>query len=59
MAGVSASWLLPLRSECDWLTAVPQWADFRLLLPLGRIWPRLFPDEGLACAVRRRDAEDD
>jgi hypothetical protein len=30
-AGVSASWLLPLRTECDWMTATPEWTSFDLL----------------------------
>ena len=52
MAGVSASWLLPLRAECDWQLAVPQWTDFELLHPLRhkvRRQPLLFADSGLGC----------
>ena len=30
-AAVSASWLLPLRAECDWLTVTPEWTSFDLL----------------------------
>jgi hypothetical protein len=30
-AAVSASWLLPLRAECHWLTATPEWTSFDLL----------------------------
>ena len=51
-AGVSASWLLPLRAECDWRTAVPQWTDFELLHPLRhkvRRQPLLFADSELGC----------
>ena len=52
-AGVSASWLLPLRVECDWRTAVPQWTDFEVLRPWRhrrrRRWPRplIFADDEL------------
>jgi hypothetical protein len=49
-AGVSASWLLPLVSECsDWLTAMPQWTDFALLP--RRPWPLLFPDRSIPISV--------
>jgi hypothetical protein len=60
MAGVSASWLLPLLSECDWRTAVPRWTNFRLLHPLRnqyRDHPLLFSDDQLAGEVR--DEHDD
>ena len=56
MAGVSASWLLPLASECDWMTAVPRWTDFALLP--GRPWPLLFPDAALGFQSRRRLEQD-
>ena len=51
-AGVSASWLLPLRAERDWLRAVPRWSAFELLHPLRhkfRDRPLLFPDSELDC----------
>ena len=50
MADVSASWLLPLRAERDWRTAVPQWTDVQVLRPLRhrfRRLPPLFPDDEL------------
>jgi hypothetical protein len=52
MAGVSASWLLPLLADCHWQLAVPQWTDFELLQPLRhkvRRQPLLFADSELGC----------
>ena len=49
-ADVSASWLLPLRAECDWQSAVPQWTDFEVLRPWRhrrRRWPLIFADDEL------------
>jgi len=58
LAGVSASWLLPPRSECDWQTATPRWTDFRLLHPLRhqfRDHLPLFSDESLGWEAREVD----
>ena len=46
-AGVSASWLLPLWADCDWMSVAPQWTGFEPLNPLRnrvRRWPLLFVD---------------
>ena len=60
MAGVSASWLLPLRAECDWQSAVPQWTDFELLHPKrsrSRYSPLLFVDDELGREATEEEGE--